>query len=111
MSHEIRTPINAILGMDAMILRESEDDVIKEYATNIQNAGQTLLYLINDILDFSKIESGKMEIIPVEYDFSSMVHDVVTMIMGKAKDKGLEMKINVNPNLPCKVYGDEIRIR
>ena len=111
MSHEIRTPINAILGMDAMILRESEDDVIKEYATNIRNAGQTLLYLINDILDFSKIESGKMEIIPMEYDFSSMVHDVVTMIMGKAKDKGLEMKINVNPNLPCKVYGDEIRIR
>ncbi|MBR5596992.1 MAG: response regulator [Lachnospiraceae bacterium] len=111
MSHEIRTPINAILGMDAMILRESEDDTIKEYAMNIQNAGQTLLYLINDILDFSKIESGKMEIIPVEYDFSSMVHDVVTMIMGKAKDKGLDMKVNVNPNLPCKVYGDEIRIR
>ena len=111
MSHEIRTPINAILGMDAMILRESKNETIREYAANIQNAGQTLLYLINDILDFSKIESGKMEIIPVEYEFSSMVHDVITMIMVKAKDKGLEMKVNVNPNLPYKVYGDEIRIR
>ena len=111
MSHEIRTPINAILGMDAMILRESKDEAIKEYAMNIQNASQTLLYLINDILDFSKIESGKMEIIPVEYDFSSLIHDVVTMIMVKAKDKGLEMKVNVNPNLPYKVYGDEVRIR
>lgn len=111
MSHEIRTPINAILGMDAMILRESEDEAIKEYAMNIQNAGQTLLYLINDILDFSKIESGKMEIVPVEYEFSSIVHDVVTMIMVKAKDKGLDMKVHVNPNLPYKVYGDEVRIR
>lgn len=111
MSHEIRTPINAVLGMDAMILRESDDENIKEYAMNIQNAGHTLLYLINDILDFSKIESGKMEIIPVEYEFSSIIHDVATMIMVKAKDKGLDMKVNVNQNLPYKVYGDEIRIR
>lgn len=111
MSHEIRTPINAILGMDSMILRECKDESIKEYAMNIQNASQTLLYLINDILDFSKIESGKMEIIPVEYEFSSIIHDVCTMIMVKAKDKGLEMKVNVNPNLPYKVCGDEIRIR
>ncbi|MBQ3060886.1 MAG: response regulator, partial [Lachnospiraceae bacterium] len=111
MSHEIRTPINAILGMDSMILRECEDDTIKEYAMNIQNAGQTLLYLINDILDFSKIESGKMEIIPVEYEFSSMIHDVVNMIMIKANDKGLDMNVSVNKNLPFKMYGDEIRIR
>ena len=111
MSHEIRTPINAILGMDSMILRECEDDSIKEYAMNIQNAGQTLLYLINDILDFSKIESGKMEIIPVEYEFSSIIHDVVTMIMVKANDKGLYMNVNVDSNLPCKMLGDEIRIR
>lgn len=73
MSHEIRTPINVVLGMDSMILRESKDKKIKEYALDIQNAGQTLLSLINDILDFSKIESGKMEIIPVEYDFSSIL--------------------------------------
>ncbi len=111
MSHEIRTPINAVLGMDAMILRECEDESIREYALNIQHASQTLLALINDILDFSKIESGKMEIIPVEYDFSSMIHDVVNMIMMRAEDKGLKMNLSVDSTLPCKVYGDEVRIR
>lgn len=111
MSHEIRTPINAILGMDSMILRECEDESIKEYATNIQNASHTLLYLINDILDFSKIESGKMEIISVEYELSSLIHDVATMIMVKAKEKGLDMKVCVNSDIPYKVIGDEIRIR
>lgn len=111
MSHEIRTPINAVLGMDAMILRECQDDSIREYALNIQNAGQTLLSLINDILDFSKIESGKMEITPVEYDFSSMIHDVANMIIMRAKDKGLQMNLTVDSTLPCKVYGDEVRIR
>ncbi len=111
MSHEIRTPINAILGMDTMILRECEEESIREYAMNIQNASQTLLSLINDILDFSKIESGKMEIIPVEYDFSSMIHDVVTMIMMKAEDKGLAMKLSVEDTLPYRMYGDEVRIR
>ena len=63
MSHEIRTPINAVLGMDEMILRESKEQNIKEYAMDIYTAGQTLLSLINDILDFSKIDSGKMEIL------------------------------------------------
>ena len=111
MSHEIRTPINAVLGMDAMILRECKDESIREYALNIQNAGQTLLSLINDILDFSKIESGKMEIVPVEYDFSSMIHDVVHMIMMLAEDKGLKMNLSVDSTLPYKVYGDEVRIR
>ena len=111
MSHEIRTPINAVLGMDAMILRECKDENIREYALNIQNAGQTLLSLINEILDFSKIESGKMEIIPVEYDFSSMIHDVVNMIMMRAEDKGLKMYLAVDSSIPYKVYGDEVRIR
>ena len=84
MSHEIRTPINAVLGMDEMILRESKELAIREYALDIQSAGKSLLSIINDILDISKIESGKMEIIPVEYDFSSMIHDTVNMIMIKA---------------------------
>lgn len=111
MSHEIRTPINAVLGMDEMILRESEDENIREYAMNIQNAGQTLLALINDILDLSKIESGKMEIIPTNYEFSSMLHDVVNMIMIKAEDKGLKMNFNVDHELPFMLCGDEVRVR
>ena len=74
MSHEIRTPINAVLGMNEMILRESKDPGILEYASNIQTAGKTLLSLVNSILDFSKIEEGKMEIIPVKYDTASVIN-------------------------------------
>ena len=111
MSHEIRTPINVVLGMDAMILRESNDEKIKEYALDIQTAGQTLLSLINDILDFSKIESGKMEIIPVEYDFSSVIHDISNMTLAKIGQKDLKLNINIDNNLPFKLFGDEVRIR
>jgi len=111
MSHEIRTPINAILGMDAMILRETKDNPIKEYALDIQNAGQSLLSLINDILDFSKIESGKMELMPAEYDFSSMIHDIMNMITMKAQKKGLDMNLSVDESLPSRLWGDDVRIR
>ncbi len=111
MSHEIRTPINAVLGMDTMILRETKEMHIKEYALDIQNAGQSLLALINDILDFSKIESGKLEIINVEYDFSSLIHDISNMIKAKAKAKKLELNIHVDENLPSKLLGDDVRVR
>ncbi len=111
MSHEIRTPINAVLGMDTMILRESTDAKIKEYALDIQNAGQNLLSLINDILDFSKIESGKLEIIQIEYDFSSLMHDISNMIKAKAEAKKLQLHISVNENLPSRLLGDDVRIR
>lgn len=111
MSHEIRTPIHAVLGMDAMILRESKEKQIREYALDIQNAGQTLLSLINDILDLSKIESGKLEIINAEYDLSSLIHDVVNMIGMKAKDKGLSLELSINKSLPSLLIGDDIRIR
>jgi len=111
MSHEIRTPIHAVLGMDAMILRESREARIREYALDIQNAGQTLLSLINDILDLSKIESGKLEILPVEYDFSSLIHDVVNMIGMKARDKGLALNLSVDKELPSRLWGDDVRIR
>ena len=111
MSHEIRTPINAILGMDEMILRECEDEKIIEYAQNIKTAGNTLVSLVNDILDFSKIEAGKMDIIPVDYDFSSVVNDLVNMIEQRAQAKGLELMFEIDPNIPSILNGDEIRIK
>lgn len=111
MSHDIRTPINAVLGLDEMILREAKDDEILKYATDIQNAGKTLLGLVNDILDSSKLEAGKMEILPVEYDLASMVNDLINMIEVKAKDKGLELIIKVDETMPYLLYGDEIRIK
>ena len=111
MSHEIRTPINAVLGMNEMILRESEDEAIKEYATNIQSSGRTLLSLINSILDFSKIEDGKMELVPIKYDVSSMVNDLVNSISERARNKGLEFVLDVDSTLPCALFGDDVRIR
>lgn len=111
MSHEIRTPINAILGMDTMILRECNDNEILEYSGNIQSASQTLLSLINDILDFSKIETGKLELVAGDYALSSLINDVYHMLISKAKEKGLALNVESNKNLPAKLYGDEVRIR
>ena len=111
MSHEIRTPINAIMGMDEMILRECKDKNIIEYADNLQHAARNLLSLVNDILDFSKIEAGKMEIIPVEYHVSSLLNDLVNMIQSRAEKKGLDFRINVSQNMPSVLFGDEIRIK
>lgn len=111
MSHEIRTPINAVLGMNAMILRESTEPAIREYALDIQNAGQSLLSLINDILDLSKAESGKLEILPQEYDLGTLIHDVMNMISTKAADKGLDVHLSVDDTIPARLWGDDVRIR
>ena len=111
MSHEIRTPINAILGMNEMILRESDDSSILSYADNIRNAGTTLLGLINDILDFSKIEAGKIDIIPVDYDIVSTANDLVTMIHSRADAKGLQMYLDFDSETPRYLNGDEVRIK
>ena len=111
MSHEIRTPINAVIGMNEMILRESGDDAILEYAGNIDIASQSLLSIINDILDFSKIESGKMEIVNNEYKLGESLYDVVSMIELKAKQKGLHFEVDVDGDLPEVLYGDDVRIK
>ena len=111
MSHEIRTPINAVLGMDEMILMECNDPQILEYAADIKRAGGMLLSLINDILDFSKIESGKMDILPVNYDLGIVLSETIEMIRSKARDKNLELKLNIQPDTPVHLYGDEVRIR
>lgn len=111
MSHEIRTPINAIMGMNEMVLRESKDESIREYAANIDSASKTLLSLINDILDFSKIEAGKMEIIPAPYEVAVFFNDVVNMTSIKAKQKQLDFQVDIDANLPSVLYGDEVRNR
>lgn len=111
MSHEIRTPINAVIGMNEMVLRESSEESIRGYAMDIRNAGQTLLSMINEVLDFSKIESGKMELVPVEYDLGSLFHDLSNMISLKARNKGLRLNLHVSADLPGRLFGDEIRIR
>ncbi len=111
MSHEIRTPINAILGMDEMILRESEDQDILTYSENINTAGNTLLGIVNDILDVSKIEAGKMEIIPVDYDLSSVINDLVNMVQTRADNKGLALGLDFDRDTPKLLRGDEVRVK
>lgn len=111
MSHEIRTPINAVLGMDEMIIRETDNDVIRSYAYDIRNAGKMLLSIINDILDYSKIEAGKMEIVDVSYRIDTVVSDINNMISIKAKEKNLKFNIIVNDKMPSVLLGDEVRIK
>ncbi|MCH5257811.1 MAG: response regulator [Lachnospiraceae bacterium] len=111
MSHEIRTPINAILGMNEMILREYTDSQLLTYAGNIQNSGRTLLTLINDILDMSKIESGKMEIIPTEYKLADLLLDLWNVIYLKAKDKNLTLSFTLDETMPGTLYGDDVRVK
>lgn len=110
MSHEIRTPINAVLGMNEMILRESTDDQILEYSSNIKSAGNTLLSIINNILDFSKIEDGKMTLVPVEFDVAEFITSLVNSISERARAKGLEFIVDVEEFIPTKLYGDDVRL-
>ncbi|MCR4791800.1 MAG: response regulator [Lachnospiraceae bacterium] len=110
MSHEIRTPINAVLGMNEMILHKAKEEEILEYSGNIKKAGKTLLVLINSILDFSKIEDGKMEILPVKYYVADLIDNLRISVEQRAKDKGLELIINSDKDLPSELFGDDMRI-
>ncbi len=111
MSHEIRTPITAILGMNEMIQRETEDSVILEYSENIRKAGVSLLGIISDILDFSKIETGRMELENEEYQITSLIIDLYNLVQLRTEAKGLNLKFTIDPSIPSKLYGDEIRLK
>ncbi|MBQ8791837.1 MAG: response regulator [Ruminiclostridium sp.] len=111
MSHEIRTPINAIIGMNEMVLRESTNENVLDYATTIRSSSQSLLSIINDVLDISKIESGKMEIVESNYELSSMIVDCYNMIIDRVRSKGLSFHVECNEQIPGSLYGDVAHIR
>ena len=125
MSHEIRTPINAVLGMNEIILRdaaaaEEETDPalwrgaaerIRSCAGNIRNAGSNLLSIINGVLDFSKIEAGEMEITSAEYSLSALLRDVCSLVSFRAENKGLRFSVDVEETLPDRLRGDMVRVR
>ncbi|MBR6237949.1 MAG: DegV family EDD domain-containing protein [Lachnospiraceae bacterium] len=111
MSHEIRTPINTIIGLNEMILREEISPEVAMDAQNIQAASKMLLHTINDILDMSKIESGQMRLAPVTYKTGDMLSDIVNMIWKSSQDKGLIFTVNVTPDLPSELRGDDMRIK
>ncbi len=111
MSHEIRTPVNAVLGMNEMILRESSDEKIQNYALDVKNSSLVLLGIINELLDSAKIESGMMEIVPEEYEMGSLLNDLYTMTSVKAKEKNLDLVFDVDASMPGGYYGDVKRIK
>lgn len=111
MSHEIRTPMNAVIGMAEMAMREDLPPAARNYINQIKEAGKSLLTIINDILDFSKIESGKMDINVEDYEPMSVVSDVANIVMTRLKGKDVELVLNISPNLPNKLLGDDIRIK
>jgi PAS domain S-box-containing protein len=111
MSHEIRTPMNAIIGMAELALREPLPASSLEMVSSIKQAGHNLLAIINDILDFSKIESGRMELTDAEYMLSSLIHDVVSIVRVRLTDKPIAFFVHADANLPCKLLGDEARLR
>lgn len=111
MSHEIRTPLNAIIGMNRIIMRETKEDLTKEYAADVQSSSEILLTLINDILDSSKIASGKLEIHPVEYEIQGLFDDLYNMMVDRAKEKQLEFHMDMDKQLPVRLFGDDVRVR
>jgi len=111
MSHEIRTPINAIIGMNEMVLRESTNENVLDYASTIRSSSQSLLSIINDVLDISKIESGKMEIVESNYELSSMIVDCYNMIIDRVRSKGLSFHVECNERIPGSLRGDIAHIR
>jgi len=110
-SHEIRTPMNAIAGMAELILREHISGLVREHALSIRQASGNLMAIINDILDFSKIESGKLEIVETEYQFASLINDVISIIRMRVIDKQIFFTTNIDSDIPGRMIGDEIRLR
>lgn len=110
MSHEIRTPMNAIIGMSQMAMREPLSPVAKDYINQIKTAGQTLLTIINDILDFSKIESGAIDIHETKYSPMTLVSNIVNAITTRIGTKDVEFIVDIVPELPDELFGDQIRL-
>jgi len=111
MSHEIRTPMNAIIGMSEIALRKNMSDDVREDIGTIKQAGTNLLSIINDLLDISKIESGKLEIIPINYTFSSLINEIASIIKMRITNPELKFDVNIDGNIPNTLFGDEVRIR
>ena len=111
MSHEIRTPINAILGMNEVIIRETTEDNIRGYAKDVKSSSRFLLSIVNDILDYSKIKAGKMEIVPVEYNLGDLINEINMLAKSYIGDKNINYEVKTDKALPKRLYGDEVRIK
>ena len=111
MSHEFRTPVNTILGMNEMIMQDTENENVLEYSDNIKTAGARLMTMINDVLDYSTIESGKLELTTEKYDLENLLRDEVAVLKYTAGKKNLETVVVIDDNLPIEVEGDYHRVK
>ena len=110
-SHEIRTPMNAIVGLSELIIEESRGRKVFDFACDIKNASSNLLAIINDILDLSQVEAGKMKLMEQEYSTEQLLEESLHLSKITASSRGLQLKREISPNLPCRLIGDEKRVR